>query len=280
MWMERVHAAAGDRLEISYRGGPEVVSGLQLAEEVSNGAVDIGTLPLDYYPHLMPINNGLKLTPFRAHEERTNGVYDWANEQHQQQLGVYYLGKTQDNMPFLFWVNKRIEKPSDFAGLTMRTSPVYVALLQKLGASPVSIPSPEIYSALERNVVDGAGWAGVGPYTAGWTALTKYEIHPGIYNASTGILINLDKWNSIPADLQQVMIDAMIEVEKEIPAMYEEILAHEMKLRQEDHGVEVLEFTGADRELWLDLAYSAVWEELEGTAPDLVGELKQLFGAN
>lgn len=57
-----------------------------------------------------------------------------------------------------FTNNERpIHTPADMRGLNIRVqeTPIYVRLVQSLGASPTPIPWPEVYSALDQGVVDG-----------------------------------------------------------------------------------------------------------------------------
>ena len=60
------------------------------------------------------------------------------------------------------------------------------------------IPPTEVYSALERHVVDGYCWPSVGIRDWGWDKVTKYVVDPGFYNVPNPVLINQKTYNSLP----------------------------------------------------------------------------------
>src|SRR5438045_9518602 len=70
---------------------------------------------------------------------------------------MFYLSRIVDFSPFHLYLTKKIDKP-DLAGLKIRITPVYRDFFQALGATVVQTPPGEVYTALERCVVDGYGW--------------------------------------------------------------------------------------------------------------------------
>ena len=80
-------------------------------------------------------------------------------------------------MPFHLYLNKPIDKP-DLKGLTIRVTPVYRAFFAELGANLVQTAPGEVYTALERNVIDGYGWPTQGILDLGWQEKTKYRVDP------------------------------------------------------------------------------------------------------
>ena len=61
-----------------------------------------------------------------------------------------------------------------------------------MGATVVQTPPGEVYTALERGVVDGYGWPITGIFDLGWHEKTKYRVDPGFYSAEVSVLVNKD----------------------------------------------------------------------------------------
>lgn len=273
MWAEKVQEKA-PWVTINHRGGPEVMESPQHFEAVNSGAVDMAQTALAFYAHEIPMVDAMKLTPFMPAEERENGVYDILQEEHQSR-GVHYLGRVGANLPFKFWFNKEIDGP-DFGGLQMRTSPVYVALLEALGAAPVQQPIGEIYTSMERGVVDGFGYPAIGFLDFSWDEVTQYELDVPFYENDLVAIMNLSLWESLDAETQQAMTEAMEETEVEIVEHFETAVQEEFEERQAA-GVEVIEFTPEEEEQFLETAYEAAWDQILQETPD-AQKLRDIFG--
>lgn len=274
LYVEELEKAA-PWIEIDYRGGPDAIPPTQQAEAVADGAVDMSTLPESYYLQNAPLLYALKFTPFTPSEERENGVYEIVADYHEQQLGVHYLGRVTENVPFQMYVNEQLDGP-DFSGLTFRVSPTYVPLVEALGGEPVSIPGGETYTALERGTVDGLGWTSIGMIDNGFSEVVQYEIMPDFYEDFQTVIIDLDTWEGLDQETQEIMTDVMIETEPKIADLYAEMVANEREQRRAD-GMEVIEFTGEDAETYLDAAYEAGWDHALSEDPD-AQELRDIFG--
>ena len=105
-------------------------------------------------------------------------------------------GAPVHNNPFHIYLNKKIDKP-DFTGLKIRVTPVYRDIVQALGATPMQTAPGEVYTALERGVVDGYGWPITGIFDLGWHEKTKFRVEPGFYSAEVTILVNKAAWDKL-----------------------------------------------------------------------------------
>jgi TRAP-type C4-dicarboxylate transport system substrate-binding protein len=101
---------------------------------------------------------------------------------HNEKMKAHYLARTYNYDEFHIYVNKEVKTPN-FSGLKIRVSPIYRAMVEKLGGTAVTSTGPEVYTMLERNTVDGYGWPARGIFDFSWQKVTKYRIDPGFYNA-------------------------------------------------------------------------------------------------
>ena len=95
------------------------------------------------------------------------GLYD-------QKMNAVLLARHIDDNPFHLYLTKPITK-SDLTGLKLRITPVYREFFQALGATVVQTAPGEVYTALERGVVDGYGWPITGIFDLGWHEKTKFQ---------------------------------------------------------------------------------------------------------
>jgi TRAP-type transport system periplasmic protein len=208
-FVEKVNKQMEGKLKIVWRGGPEVIQPFDQPRAIVNGVVDGAFTVEGYYTNLVAvafIKVARGMTPWEA---RKSGFYDLFNQQHQKP-GLYYLGDFTGYSPFYFYLGKKkkISRLSEFKGMIIRTGGIQRPFVEKLGAQPQDIPLGDTYDALQRGVVDGAS-AGVASFGVQWVEQAPYLIHPGYYGESQpgAIVINLDRWNSLPPDIQKELIE-------------------------------------------------------------------------
>jgi TRAP-type mannitol/chloroaromatic compound transport system substrate-binding protein len=106
------------------------------------------------------------------------------------------------------WFNKEINSVNDLEGLKMRIPGLGGRVISKAGGSPLLSPGGEIYTNLERGVIDATEW--IGPYhdyKMGFQDVAKYYYYPGWHEPSTAfeLFMNKSRFDSMPEDLQEII---------------------------------------------------------------------------
>ena len=178
-FIEKVNADGKGVIKINYIGGPRAVPPFEVGNAVRTRVVDIANVTGAFYTNLMPEADGFKLNGKPMSEQRKNGTWEYINQLHNQKLNSQYLARQFHNVPFHIYLNKKIDK-IDFSGLKIRVTPVYRDIVQALGGTPITTAPGEVYTALERGVVDGYGWPVTGIFDLGWEKVTKFRMEPGV----------------------------------------------------------------------------------------------------
>jgi tripartite ATP-independent transporter DctP family solute receptor len=105
--------------------------------------------------------------------------------------------------------SKPINAPDDLHGFKMRVppSPISLQIFQSLGASPVTINSAEIYTALQTHVVDGQENPLAVIETQKFYQVQKYCALTGHMWVGFWLLVNGVYWNSMPQNLRKIVGD-------------------------------------------------------------------------
>ena len=189
-------------------------------------------------------------------------------------MNTWFLARASDGVPYHLYVNKPVEK-ADLSGLVLRVTPVYRAFFEALNANSVQTPPSEVYTTLERGVVDGYGWPIQGIFDLGWQEVTKARVDPGFYSADSIVLINLDKWRSLTEEQQDFLTKMGVWLES-TNANNAAINAEEAQ-RQVDAGLVVYTLEGEERDKWLNAAREAGWAQIESAAPDNAQAIREKF---
>ena len=281
-FQQMVNEKLKGRVTVSYVGGPEVAAPNQQFQALKNGVVDVLLGAAAYYRTEVPMAWAVQFVQKTPPELRKSGYYDLMRKIHLDQGGVIYLANTAaGGGAFRIYMAKKIDKP-DFKGLKIRVSPVYTPLVNALGGAPISMAPGEIFTGLERKVVDGFGWTYTGIDTLGLHEVSKFVIDHPFYSLDTVVLMNKAVYDKLPADVQTAMNEVGAELEIRHSAyMAEQLKKEDAKLKK--LGIEFLRFSPADAEKYIKAAYEAGWKDFtEKNAaaikanPDLLGKLQQL----
>lgn len=179
--------------------------------------------------------------------------------------------------PNVLLASKEVTCLDDVNGLVIRAAPpTQQAMLRKLGATPEVIDFGEVYTALQRGTIDGAitGLASAG--TAGWWEVCPWVHLWNITFAQMAVTVNLDAFNQLPKDLQEIFLECVEEEEPLAEEMFWE--AHLQGLEEAKAEIEHLTPLSSEDEVRLreigDLVEQE-WINQEGRSQEAL-ELYQL----
>ena len=273
-FIDKVNADGKGLIRINYIGGPKAMPPFEVGKALAGGVVDIANVTGAFYTNVMPEADAWKLTERPMSELRKNGGFDYMAQLYDQKMNAVFLARHVDDNPFHLYLTKRISKP-DLTGLKIRITPVYREFFQALGATVVQTPPGEVYTALERGVVDGYGWPITGIFDLGWHEKTKFRVDPGFYSAEVSILINKNALAKLNDAQKKVILDAAAWIEAQAAETAKENAADIAK--QKAAGIEVIEFKGAEGEAWRAKAYEAGWAAIVKLSPEHGPKLKAFF---
>jgi len=258
-FVEKVNKRAEGRLKISYVG-PEAVPAFEQLKPVREGLFDASFTCPAYHMGEVPVGTGMYLFAATSKEIRTAGLLNIVDEAYKKKANVINISAIPTGVGFHIMLRKKIEK-ADLTGLKVRASPFYDPIIKALGGSPVRIAGGEIYTALEKGVVDGACWPAVGALDFKWYEVAKYMVRPCFGDDITQVLVNFNSWSRLPKDLQNLLSKIAIEIEEEGRAASIASLESEEKELQK-RGMELLVLPPKEAEKYLNAFYDTSWEEL------------------
>ena len=103
---------------------------------------------------------------------------------------------------------KEIGSLADLEGLKVRShSTVLSDLLTGMGADPQFIAFADVYTALERGVIDGAISCGSCGHGLRWYEVSDYLVGPIVSVGHSWFAVNANRWNQMPKDLQNIVLE-------------------------------------------------------------------------
>ena len=238
------------RLDIHVYAGGELVPPLQVFDAVSQGAVEMGHGSPYYWAGKVPEAQFFSSVPFGMTARGMNawlyyggGLDLWREVYAPYSVVPFPMGNT--GMQMGGWFNKKIESLDDIRGLRMRIPGLGGKVLERAGGNPVLMAGSEIYTALERGIIDATEW--VGPFhdlRLGLNRAAKYYYYPGWHEPGTmfELIVNQNKWNELPDDLKQIIDVAAAAVSEKIYAQMEYYNQAALEQIRANKNIELLEF--------------------------------------
>lgn len=243
----RIETLSQGRIQVKLFSAGELVGPFEVLDFVNRGSADFGHSASFFWQGKMPASAIFTAVPFGLTAvEHMAWIYHGGGQELWDELYAPFNVK-----PFLpsntgigmgGWFKKEIKSLDDIQGLKYRMPGLGGEVMRKLGAVPVSLPPADIAPSLQSNVVDAAEW--LGPWSdlaMGFYKSARYYYGPGFHEpqGAAEFIVNLDRWQSLPEDLQQVVETAcmaehayaLTEVSYWNPAA--------LKSLQEEHGVKV-----------------------------------------
>lgn len=267
-------------VKIKYKGGPEVIPWKTQGSAIQRGLVDMIYCPGTYYSGILAEGRLPGAHNKSLAEIRSNGAWDMMQEAWGKGLNSRILSWTFQNGQ-RFYVYTRFEPKLskvtgiDLKGVKMRSTGLYKAFMRKMGATPIVISPSDVYSALERGVVEGLAWPWGSVGTYGWQKFLKYRVEPSFFGATMLVLVNKKKYDSMTRE-EQAFLEKM---GRQYETSADEAV---IRLGQRDDeklvaaGVKRLKLEGEIREAYVKTIYNAKWAENDALADKFIVDYQTL----
>jgi len=209
-YCDGIAQATNNQVTVKYFMGASLGKATDQGEMLKNGMADIVYHAPAFTPGLFPVSEAsavpfLITDPFKVAQFHTEVSQNPKVTEFKDVKVVAFLATNPTN---LFLKSKEIKTAAELKGMKIRgVGGVYSQTIEALGASPVSIPTAEVYSGLDKNLVEGLTTnSNFLTQIKGWEVL-KFGIRDGINGGVHMMLMSKKTWDSFPADLQK-KIDA------------------------------------------------------------------------
>jgi TRAP-type mannitol/chloroaromatic compound transport system substrate-binding protein len=220
-----------NKWQIQVFASGEIVPGLQAADAVTNGTVEMCHTASYYFWGKDPCFALGTDVPWAMNSRMRNawlwqaGGQELMNEFYRK-FNIYALPCGNTGTQMGGWYRKEIKSLQELSGLKMRIGGFAGKVLTKLGVVPQQIAGGDIYPALEKGTIDAAEW--VGPYDdekLGFYKVAPYYYYPGYWEGgpTLHLFFNTEKWASLPPVYQAIATNAAHHGNTYMQARYDQV---------------------------------------------------------
>ena len=247
---KRVEEATDGRIKIQVFAAGELVPALGVFDAVSDGTVEVGSGAGYYWAGKAPAAQWFAAVPFGFNPQGINawfysggGLQLWEEVYAPFNLVPRPQGNTGVQMGG--WFNKKIETIDDYKGLKMRIPGLGGKVVAKAGGTVVLLPGGEIFTSLERGVIDATEWVGpLHDLRMGFFQAAKYYYYPGWHEPGTclEVMFNKKVYDGLPTDLKAILDAVAMETNMWSLSEFEARNGEALETLINKHKVELIKF--------------------------------------
>jgi TRAP-type C4-dicarboxylate transport system substrate-binding protein len=206
-WAKEIEKRTNGKVKITYYPGGALLKGPQVYDGVNKGIADIGMSVFGYSRGVFPSMEAIDLPMgYPSGKVATAVINDFYKKFKPEELNKVKIMYLHAHGPGLLHTKKPVNKLEDVKGLKIRSYGFNAKLAEALGGVPVAMGQGEVYESLQKGVVDATlspmevlkGWK------QGEVIKETVDCRDVGYSAGMYVVMNLDKWNSLPKDVQGV----------------------------------------------------------------------------
>ena len=271
-WAKQVEQATDNKIKVTVFPGETLLKAQDVLEGVQGGVADIAWVTLGYFPGRFPATEIMSLPGLYLPEGVKNSrilqqLFEKFPDMQKEFKGVKVLHLNASDPFSLFTTKKPVKTLADMKGMKIRETngPYPQKMWERLGASSVALPMPQVYESFQKGVVDGisSGWGGLLTFRL-YEVLKYWTANSGNSSTLFAMVINEDKWKSLSPELQKAVMSVSGVAGAELggaqafgPGVY---AAAQNAMKPGGFTVERVELEAADLAKFKETARS-MWEE-------------------
>ena len=271
--IEKISELSNGEITINV-AGPDVVPAFEQLEPVQAGVFDLLFTHPAYHIGTASIGLGVEGTKADPALRRSSGVIDTLDEYYQT-LGLKAIAVAPvGSVAFNFILKDPITGHPSLEGRKIRGTQTYNPAIEGAGGSPVILPMTDIYSSLQTGVIDGAGTTLIGIAEKKWYEVADYLSRPKFGTVGLFVFMNLDSWDSLSAEEQDIINKAALEIEMESPERFDRLASEEEAFLMEQ-GMELTEMSAEDAANIEKIFSDGAWATARITGGDYAEKMRK-----
>ncbi|HSM45787.1 MAG TPA: TRAP transporter substrate-binding protein [Acidimicrobiia bacterium] len=252
-----VSEATGGTITIEFQPGGALAAPPATFENTVAGGQDMGWALQGYHAGVFPtteiVEQPFQFTSAVQATQTLWDLYDEFPDLQDEYSDVQLVGLWTHDIGDIWTKNVQVQTVEDMQGLTLRfPTGIMGQVMEAMGASTVGLPAPEIFDSLNTGVIDGLSIAVSGLESFGLYPELAYGTTCDCYVAAQYLVVNLDSWNSLTPDAQQVMLDLGREHSLLAAEVYDQAYV-DIFQKAQDEGIEIYELPEDELARWQEI---------------------------
>lgn len=208
-WAKEVGKRTGGRIKVQTFPGGTLLPAKNILDGVISGLADIGNFAMSYQPGRFPVSEAVDLPlGFTSAKVASLTLHDLIEKYQPKEFEQVKILTLFTCPPTNFMTKTPVRSLADLKGMELRVAGTSAEVVKRLGGIPVAMPQSETPEAIQKGVVKGMVSSLEILQDFKFAAYTPYATIANLPVVTFAVVMNKEKWNSLPADVKKTL-DAM-----------------------------------------------------------------------
>lgn len=250
-WTEELEKRTDGKVKVTLFFGGTLLSADNMFNGVANGTADIGLTSTTYEPGRFPLLEIAGLpSGYPNSEVASQVIHDLITEYPPEALADFKLITAFATEPSFIQSIDPISNSKELAGKQLRISGGLTPVMEALGAAPVGMSQAEVPEALQTSIIEGNVSSREVLQDLKLAEYVKYVTDYPLTVTTFVAVMNKDKWDQLPEDVQKVIDELNREMTVFTGKYLDDHVKEAMKWSQEEEGLEVVSLSEAEKKKW------------------------------
>jgi len=206
-WCREIEKRTSGRVKITFFPGGSLVPATQTYDSVVKGVIDIGQTVLAWTPGRMPLSEVLDLPIGYKNGLQASRLADaYFRKFNPKELAGAKVLYLHAHGPGVYHTKAPVKVLDDLKAMRLKCTGTQTQFVQAIGAVPVSMPTGDMYDALQKGLLDGTALTMESLSSLKVSDHCKYTYQNDGTSFTTAffVVMNKDRWNSLPQDIQKI----------------------------------------------------------------------------
>jgi len=246
-WAKEVEKRTSGKVKVQTFPGGTLLPAKNIFDGVIAGTADIGNFAMSYQPGRFPISEAIDLPiGFTTAKAASMALYDLVEKYNPKEFEKVKIITLFTCPPADFMTKTAVKSLKDLKGMELRTSGTGTEVLKRIGAIPVGMPQSEAPEAIQKGIVKGNVSSMEILKDFNFAAYLPFATEANLFVVSFAVVMNKDKWNSLPADVKKVIDDMRREQAEWTGRYVDDHVQESLKWSKEKYNHQLLKFSKAD----------------------------------
>ncbi|MDR2017369.1 MAG: TRAP transporter substrate-binding protein [Syntrophobacterales bacterium] len=253
-WAKEVEKRTGGKVKVQTFPGSTLLPAKNIFDGVLTGMADIGNFAMSYQPGRFPISEAVDLPlGFASAKAASLTLYDLVEKYKPKEFEKVKIITLFTCPPADIMTSKPAKSLKDLKGMELRVSGTGADVIKRLGGIPVAMPQSETPEAIQKGVVKGIVSSLEVLKDINFAAYCPFATEANLFVASFAVVMNKDKWNSLPSDVKKVIDDLRREQAEWTGKYVDNHVKESLAWSKQKYNHQVITFSKTDRTEMLKL---------------------------
>ncbi len=207
-WVKEVGKRTGGKVMVQTFPGGTLLPAKNILDGVISGLADIGNFAMSYQPGRFPVSEAVDLPlGFTSAKVASLTLYDLVEKYQPKEFEKVKILTLFTCPPTNFMTKTPVKSLKDLKGMEIRVAGTSAEVVKRLGGIPVAMPQSETPEAIQKGVVKGMVSSLEILQDFKFAAYTPFATIANLPVVTFAVVMNKEKWNSLPADVKKVLDD-------------------------------------------------------------------------